>query len=464
MRKVFFIILIINLLEGCGIFGDFTSPEIISKYPAPDSKNVDKSSDIKIIFSEPMNKAITEKAFALTANNSSIEGYFHWEDGDRSMIFKPMYPLTESSIFYVTIEKDAEDKNGNNLSERVNYKFFVNNEIIKPYLISSYPEYGAMGVSRYTNIIINFSEPMDKSSLISGVSFSPDITYILTLINNGATAVFKPITPLDYGTTYSVSIDSSVKDREGNTLVESYKFIFTVGNDFTYPELMSLRNSSSAINWHSGIINELVEKDDDILLTFSKYINPAGIDSYITFTPSIDGSFIWVSSNIVKFSPEKDFEITRTYSIKISQGIKDINGNESIDEYLYYFRISGTNSIPPHILRISSIDSTNWQNNQAISLNPDRTYTNIKIYFTHPMNQVKVIDNISIEYIAGSGNSGVEINKFLWNSPSDDILRIDLENLDAGNIYMLKIKGGDSGAFDKNNNYLTNDYIIFFKT
>ncbi len=464
MKQNFFILFVIVLFSGCSILGDFTPPEIVSKFPAPDSKNVDKSSVIKIIFSEPMSRPVTEKAFSLTAGNSSIEGYFQWLDNDRTMIFRPMYALNNSAVFYVQLETDAEDKNGNNLADKLSYKFFINNEIIQPYVVSSYPAYGSTGISKYTNIIINFSEAMDKSSLISSISFSPDITCLLTLINNNTTAVFRPVIPLEYGTTYSVSVGSGVKDVEGNSILEEYKFIFTVGSDFTYPVLLSLKNFSSSVNWQTGIINELVEKDDFIELIFSKYINPAGFESSVSLTPAIDGSFIWTATNIVRFVPNENFDITKTYSIKISQGIKDINDNESIDEYLYYFKINGTNSLPPNVQRISSADSTNWQNNQVITINPDGTYTNVLIYFDHPMNQVKVINNISIEYIAGPGNSGADINKFFWNSPSDDILRIDMEKLDAGNTYRLKITGGTSGAFDKNNNYLTNDYVIFFKT
>ncbi len=451
------------LFTGCGIFGDFSPPEIVSYSPSSDAKNVDKNSPIKIIFSEPMNKPATENAFSLSTPDSTVSGFFKWSDNDTTLIFYPLHPLENSAVFYVTLETSAEDKNGNNLMDKLSYKFFVNNENVQPYVVSTYPAYGSIGVSRFTNIIITFSEPVDKASLISGVSFSPDITYLLTLINNNTTAVFKPVHPLDYGTTYSVIVNSSVKDIEGNPLLQEYKFIFTVGSDFSPPELVSIRSSSTS-NWFSDIINQKVEKDDSIIFTFSKSMKQTGFDSFVTFSPAISGSFSWITTNVVEFTPEENFNITEIYSVKISKGIKDVNGNESLDDYLYHFKINGTNSIPPSVIRISSADSTNWQNNQFITINPDGTYTNVLIYFSHPMNQVKVIDNISVEYVAGSGNTGANIYKFTWNSPSDNILRIDLENLDAGNIYRLKINGNLSGALDKNNNYFTNDYIIFFKT
>ncbi|HEC91940.1 MAG TPA: hypothetical protein ENI51_02940, partial [Candidatus Atribacteria bacterium] len=354
-----------------------------------------------------------------------------------------------------------------NLAEQLSYKFTVSGETVKPYVVSTYPNYGAIGIPKSTNIIITFSEPIDNSSLIDGVSFSPSFNYQLLMANNNTVAIFDPVEYLEYGTTYLVTINQNVKDIEGNPLLQEDTFVFTVGDDFTKPVLISVRNSSSTNLWSESDINEYVEKDDTIVFVFSKQMNKNNIEAYISFSPSVEGSFTWNNDYQLSFTPNDIFDILEVYNVNISESLSDINGNELEQSYSFKFKINGTDSLPPEVIKISSPDSTNWQNNQFINIMTDGSnvfYTNIQIHFSHPMHQIKVINNLSVEYIGGSGSSGVQIIKYIWNSPSDTILRIDLNGLDSGNFYELKIKGEKDGATDKKNNYLLEDYIIYFKT
>ena len=101
-----------------------------------------------------------------------------------------------------------------------------------PQISSTSPINGATGVARTgTNITATFNEDMDSSTINTstfrvgsgGGALSGEVTY------NASTkiATFAPSTPyLNYGVTYIVTIDSTVKDVAGNSLA-AYTFHFT---------------------------------------------------------------------------------------------------------------------------------------------------------------------------------------------------------------------------------------------
>ena len=451
--------------SGCSFWSDFDQPRIVTVSPIDKSINVDKSTPVIMQFSEPMEEPITEKAFSLRFGAGAVSGAFAWQENSKKMIFTPEYPLTPGGIHYITLTKTAEDKVGNNIEDQFSCQFSIGGETVKPYVVSTYPSYGAMGIPKEANIMITFSEPIDANTLINGVSISPSIQYQLSLINNNTTALFDPDGLLQYGTTYYVDVTEGVKDPEGNSLLQAYKFTFTVGDDFTAPALVFARNSSSALNWNSGIINNNVEKDDALLFNFSKPMNKVNTGNYISFSPSVDGNFSWDNDYQARFTPSEFFDLTETYTVSLSRSLSDTNGNELDNEYSFLFRINGTNSIPPVVNKIADPMNDPWVNNQFISINLDKTYTNITIHFSQSMDQVKVINNLNVEYIGGSGSGiGFGIRKYIWNSPTDDTLRIDLKGLDSGNIYKIEIKGGKDGASDKQNNYMLQDHVLYFKT
>ncbi len=466
MKKLLIMSMLISFIfYQCSIFGDFDSPKVVTVTPIKDSINIDKVSSVIIQFSEPMEKPITEKAFSLKTGGNTVTGYFTWSENDKKMTFTPEYPLNPGNIYYISLTESSEDKVGNNLDGEINYQFTVGGETVKPYVVSTYPVYGAIGIPKEANILITFSEAIDETSLINGVTFSPEFQYQLSLQNNETTAFFNPVGLLEYGTTYNVDVNNEVKDKEGNSLLEAYKFVFTVGDDFTSPALVFARNSSSTVNWNSSVINNNVEKDDSILFNFSKPMNKASTGNYITFSPSVAGNFLWDNDYQVRFTPADIFNLLGVYTVSISHSLSDTNGNELEDEYSFLFMINGTNSIPPVVNKISDTINDPWVNNQFISIETNKTYTNINIHFSQGMHQIRVIDNLDVEYIGGTGSGiGLGITKYIWNSPTDTILKIDLKGLDSGNLYKLEIKGGKDGATDKNNNYLIEDFVIFFKT
>ena len=106
-----------------------------------------------------------------------------------------------------------------------------------PQIISTKPENNEVDVAPSTIISVKFDRSMDKKS-INENSFllSTDEMYVkgnITYNDNEFTAYFRPLNPLKRGATYTVTIKSTVKDKDGNYLASDFNFIFTVAGGET---------------------------------------------------------------------------------------------------------------------------------------------------------------------------------------------------------------------------------------
>ncbi|MEK6256603.1 MAG: Ig-like domain-containing protein, partial [Chloroflexota bacterium] len=90
------------------------------------------------------------------------------------------------------------------------------------------PEAGLEDVKRSSNIMITFSEFMDKESTLAAFSISGDLTGTLSL--SGKALVFNPDGKLAANTTYTITISVEAMDTAGNPIVEEYVFTFTTGS------------------------------------------------------------------------------------------------------------------------------------------------------------------------------------------------------------------------------------------
>ncbi len=278
-RTILSLLLILPVLS-CEYVTDrlnFTQPEIRSVSPAPFADGVPDTASVRIEFSEKMDTVKTNQAFALTGASGAVRGFFSWESGDRVLIFTPSGPLTDGNRFVITVGRDAEDVHGNDLKEAHESVFYLNADITPPRVVSHTPARGAIGIhpspaddpALYGDSIIRivFSEAMDIDSLYRGFSISPSVDGLFSWNAPLTEATFTPVYPLSYGTTYTVSLGSAVTDLRGNGLEEQYSYSFTVGDDFTGPELLSV-TQGAAPAWVEDIVNTGAEKDGDITLSF----------------------------------------------------------------------------------------------------------------------------------------------------------------------------------------------------
>ncbi|NOY63796.1 MAG: hypothetical protein GXO97_00105, partial [Nitrospirae bacterium] len=92
----------------------------------------------------------------------------------------------------------------------------------RPTVLSVIPEDGATNVSLTSTVTVRFSRPIDSSSIDTSTFVLSDGTKevegMVSLLNDGVTAVFQPNAPLSDETQYRVILSASIKDTYGNPL------------------------------------------------------------------------------------------------------------------------------------------------------------------------------------------------------------------------------------------------------
>jgi Bacterial Ig-like domain/Fibronectin type III domain len=136
---------------------DKVKPALVSFTPTDSQTNVPINAAIELNFSKAMNRASVESAFQ---SNPSISCTWTWTT-DSSARCQPMLRLTQAATYTVTLANHASDLSGNSLQTAYGFSFQVGNA--PPFIADIRPR-ETFGVSKYAQIVIVFSEPMDRTS------------------------------------------------------------------------------------------------------------------------------------------------------------------------------------------------------------------------------------------------------------------------------------------------------------
>lgn len=489
---------------------DFNPPEVTSSYPTQNATGISNNVEVWVEFSESMDYSQTETAFSLFADSDRPKGQFIWE-GNR-LRFIPRGPLTTGRTYTLLISKSAEDSQGNNLRDDFQINFTVNPDAGKPQIVSTNPVYGQTGVLPTSVFTIVFSEAVNPSTLIQGITITPSVVGAFTVNGTGETVTFTPQSNLLNGTVYTISINTNVQDLAGNGLLLGRTVSFVVGTDFVRPTITSAVGNPSTVALQSGLVTPLISRNDQIVITFSELMNTTTLTNAITISPTAGFSKVFTTVGLstvatLTFSPALESETL--YTLSVNNSATDVANNILNQNYNYQFTTNATDSIRPTVLgvrqartiagsgfcTISAVtclpvcaggvgDVCNgqalWVGGLELPVAPayklqndvlditeqvdiDATLgtsfrTVLNVYFSRPMNLSSLIQATTFTpIITGTGIinvTDVQLDGTLT------IMRVYISGWNAlAGYYKLKIAGGV--ARDTTNNLLLNDYVLF---
>jgi len=354
--------------------------EVVSWSPGKGYKSEPEKIIISLDFSHDPDKASVEKNFSLTGDGNRIKGNFSWND--KKMIFSPLASLEINTDYTITLSADAHDTKGLSMDEPFNCYFSTRPDNTRPFLLSNYPEMYSEITDSRAEIKLEFSIPVPLKTLYDNVSFSPSMTGIWHLENDGKLAIFTPSEPWVQKTRYEIRYSTSLTDNNGMNIGNDFLCVFTTKIDLEIPYLvnaMRITNKNELIDLsadrgyssaaESPVENQDWEKDDKLTLIFSKPVDSISVKNYL----SVESGPNLIMETPAGYETEYTFRFENIpayesrFTLRVKPGIKDITGNETKEEYIYKIFANGKFSKPPTLVGIRiPMAPTNIADNELI--------------------------------------------------------------------------------------------------
>jgi len=280
--------------------GDTTHPYVVSSYPSDGATNVPGTEPIRITFSEPMNRNVTESAISIYPEPDVID--FEWYGSEVEIRHSA---FASSTYVSVAVAPHATDLAGNPLLTLHTFSFTTVEDNTRPYLVSASPAKGATGVSRnLSSVVLNFSESMDETSFsnVTGENIDARFTQLINedpIFNSDYTSVTVPLShTLLPGCRYWVNL-TGITDVADNTIdPDPTPYYFTTTGIKTYYPVEEpnkwyfVRPGESEVfteeiqnyNKSTGYFERVSKNEYGVIESIARYKIASGIIYHLGFT------------------------------------------------------------------------------------------------------------------------------------------------------------------------------------
>jgi hypothetical protein len=442
----------------------------------------------------------TQVASAVTYDNDpSTRNTMYPMDSYLGIVDVPTAGLAENTTYYLVMDGTIRDTAGNALQGNrpegghtisfttglaggsLDFADFGTGAMMPPFVAGTTPYDGAMNVVTNTKININFSDPMDSTTVNSTNIKLYKITYdnysevktavglsSVSLDTSGQNATLTPASALASGK-HRVVVSGALKSATGIWMgdpgqsqnVSTYEFYwseFEVGttSDSTAPTVLGSwpANGDTGIAVNPGIIT----------IQFSEGMDPSTINSNtITLkrgTSAVTGNISYdPMAQSASFSPSVVLATSADYTLTVTTGVTDAVGNALASNEVIIFTTSATGD--------SSAPSIMFANGDDYG---------IAITFSEPMNSANAADTAdyptsvlnSANYIVKQGAPGTDFStggtavdlsnaKFKYDGMGNTVM-IDGLSGTVGNDYyidMTPVNVSGTGAADLSGNAIS---------
>lgn len=323
-------------------------PAVTTTSPADGATLVDPATDITVNFDEPVTVGISSFTLSCGASQAfTVAG-----SGTASITLHPTAALPSLSTCTVGVvaanvsDTDSADPPDHPVA---NTTFSFTTRDAAPAVINTTPSDGAVGVSRYADILVNFSEQVTASdgafTLVCGTS------QVITVSTSPATTfTLDPDAAIPAGPCTVTVVATKVADTDGSdppdNMAADYTFSFTVAANQA-PTDIALTPSSVDENLPKGTaVGTLTTVDADSGEAFTYSFASGGADN---------GSFTIVGDELAT-AAMFDFEAQSSYSIKV---MSTDSGSLTVEKQLTV-TVNNVNEAPTDI----SLDGTSIDENR----------------------------------------------------------------------------------------------------
>jgi hypothetical protein len=336
---------------------DIVSPMVLSTIPDNQSLDNNINTTITVVFSEVIDPAsVSSKTISVrdAMTDSIIEGDL--THAGSTVIFKALSPFQAFTVYALKVTTDVRDVAGNPLQNPVITTFTtgVQGDSTAPDVSQTTPARGAVDVGVNAMIGVTFTEPMLASTITttpSPLTFIKGTSIIAGNIISfdGKTAIYAPLEPLDFSTTYVVTLSDSVTDLAGNHPPwngNPYTWGFTTresDSDIIRPNVLSTipAHDANSISVNSPIVAVF----DETLMVSSVTSTTFLLTEKYTGAP-VPGQTAVIGA-LALFKTASSLKCATDYLVTLitntgSSGISDSSGNllvpNSLEGYIWSFK------------------------------------------------------------------------------------------------------------------------------
>ena len=271
-----------------------------------------------------------------------------------------------------------------------------------PAVLNISPFNGATGVPLNALVQVQFSMPMNGSTLSLGTSGSATVFFYDTTTNqevpgaialdaSGTIATITPSETLPAGRVFSIYLSHTnlAKDACGDSLsAQQFYFTTAFNNDLTGPALTGTSPENGDIN---------IPLNAPIVLQFNDQLDPITAQTGLSMQVggnAVSGTFTYSTNDqTVTFTPATALTASTNYTVSYSAQITDTVGNALTNPGSFTFT-TGTNSITigPSV---TVVDPPNQTVNVGLNVTPHVT-------FNEPVNELSIPATLSLDYENGS--------------------------------------------------------------
>jgi hypothetical protein len=329
----------------------------------------------------------------------------------------------------------AKDLAGNTMRDVYTLNFTTEKGALlpSPSILETSPVDGSLDVPTNLNIVIIFSEEMNRNASQLAISSNPFIFGAFSWDSSSKIMTWNPDLDLQANTKYIVTVGTNATSKAGIKMKTAYSFAFTTSTvpDYTPPKITKTDPSNGATG---------VAITSRLSLLWSEWMDRPATESAFFSSPRIACSWSWTGSMQI-CTPDIGLKYDVHYTIVILSSARDLSGNEMKDYYTFSFATESIDVTPPAVLSTYPVNGTKDVNISS----------RIIVTFSEPMNATSVEAALSI-------TPGF-LTATEWNPSLTTItITAPLVN-DTDYIIAISTKAKDAAG-----NSLVSKYLLFFST
>jgi sugar lactone lactonase YvrE len=361
--------------------------------------------------------------------------------------------LDPGTVYVMNITTDLKDSDGYGLPQNHTISFTTGQatDTIAPQVSSTVPSGGATGVPPNSSISVIFNESIKAATAIpanfiveQGTTPFPGTVGIA-----GSVVTFTPSQSFSNSTTYTVTIGTGIQDLSTNSLASVHTFSFTTAavTDSTPPTVLTTYPQNNAFGVPVG---------ENLSIDFSESMSPSSIISSTVTLKKIDAGVVTLipgilsvnGSNVI-FNPNVDLSYSSNYTATVSIGVKDLSGNNLVQDYNWTFStVTEPDRTPPTVTGTSPTSGTTGVAPNGV----------ITVTFSESIQPNSISSSTFAVTQGGNSVTGTLIvnNNTVTFSPAS--------NLTYSVLHTVTLTGSTNGIKDLSGNALESNYSFTFTT